>query len=143
MIYEDRDVISIEKKAKKTAGKAFLPEDIDSSILLSMPYEYPKSRTHVELTSDEFTCLCPFSGLPDFAFLTIKYIPRRKLIEMKSLKHYIYSFRNVKIYNEHVVNKILLDLKKILNPYELSVEGEFTVRGGMKNRVFIEYKARK
>ncbi|MCK5494582.1 MAG: NADPH-dependent 7-cyano-7-deazaguanine reductase QueF [Candidatus Omnitrophica bacterium] len=143
MIYEDRDVISIEKKAKKTAGKVSSPEDIDSTILLSMPYEYPKSRTHVELTSDEFTCLCPFSGLPDFAFLTIKYIPRRKLIEMKSLKHYIYSFRNVKIYNEHVVNKILLDLKKILNPYELSVEGEFTVRGGMKNRVFTEYKARK
>jgi 7-cyano-7-deazaguanine reductase len=86
--------------------------------------------------------LCPFSGLPDFACLIIKYIPRNKLIELKSLKYYLYSYRNVKIYNEHAVNKILEDLKKALDPWELTVVGEFTSRGGIKNKVTARYKRR-
>ena len=143
MIYEDRIPISLEKKASKTAGKAFLPKDIDSTILQTFVYEYPKRKIAVELTSDEFSCLCPFSGLPDFAFLTIRYIPRRKIIELKSLKYYLYSFRNVKTYNEHVVNKIIEDLSKVLKPHEITIEGEFTSRGGIKNKVIVSYKSRK
>lgn len=143
MIYEDRIPISLEKKASKTAGKTFLPEDIDSTILQTFAYEYPKRKVVVELTSDEFSCLCPFSGLPDFAVLTIRYVPRRKIIELKSLKYYLYAFRSVKIYNEHVVNKILEDLVKVLGPHEITIEGQFTSRGGIKNKVTAHHKGRK
>lgn len=135
MIYEDRKSTSMEKKAMKTAGCFSLPKDLDATILQTLVYEYPGRKITTELTTDEFTCLCPYSGLPDFAYLTIRYIPRNKLIELKSLKYYLYSFRNVKIYNEHAVNKILEDLKKVLKPYEIVVIGEFTSRGGVKNKV--------
>jgi len=140
MIYEDRKTSSIEKKAKKIIGKSSWPKDLDPSILQTIAYQYPKRKITTELTTDEFTCLCPFSGLPDFANLTIKYTPNRKLIELKSLKYYLYSFRNVKIYNEHVVNRILQDLKKVLKPYQISVVGEFTSRGGVKNKATASYK---
>jgi 7-cyano-7-deazaguanine reductase len=142
MIYEDRKLTLVEKKAKKTAGRVNTEKDIDATILEVIHYAYPKSKAEVELTSNEFTCLCPFSGLPDFACLIIKYIPRNKLIELKSLKYYLYSYRNVKIYNEHAVNKILEDLKKALDPWELTVVGEFTSRGGIKNKVTARYKRR-
>ncbi|MDP8290312.1 MAG: preQ(1) synthase [Candidatus Susulua stagnicola] len=140
MIYEDREISSIEGKAKKIIGKISLPKDLDPSILQTIPYQYPKRKIVTELTTDEFTCLCPFSGLPDFANLTISYIPTKKLIELKSLKYYLYSFRNVKIYNEHAVNRILQDLKKALKPYQITVVGEFTSRGGVKNKVTASYR---
>ncbi len=142
MIYEDRKEISEEKKAKKIAGRLSLPQDIDASILQTIPYEYPYRKINVELTMNEFTCVCPFSGLPDFASLSIQYVPRKKLIELKALKYYLYSFRNVRIYNEHAVNKILEDLKKVLSPVELCVTGEFTVRGGIKSKVTAASKSR-
>ncbi len=135
MIYKDRVSSSIEKKAKKTQGKTFLPRDIDVSILKTIKYEYPGNKISVNLESDEFTCLCPFSGLPDYARVNIKYVPDKKLIELKSLKYYLYAFRNVKVYNEHAVNKILNDLKEVLKPRELTIEAEFTARGGIKNKV--------
>lgn len=140
MIYEDRKESASEKKAKKTLGKAFSPGNIDASILQTIPYEYPRRKINIELTTDEFTCLCPFSGLPDFAELSVNYAPCKKLIELKSFKYYIYSFRNVKIYNEHVVNKILEDLVKVLQPDELTIVGQFSVRGGAKNKVTAHYK---
>ena len=140
MIYEDRKISLIEKKAKKILGKISWPKDLDPSILQTISYQYPKRKITTELTTDEFTCLCPFSGLPDFANLTIKYTPNRKLIELKSLKYYLYSFRNEKIYNEHAVNKILQDLKRALKPFEILVVGEFTSRGGIKNKVTVSYK---
>ncbi|OQX81573.1 MAG: hypothetical protein B6D56_02000 [Candidatus Omnitrophica bacterium 4484_70.1] len=143
MIYEEREVNFLEKKAKKTQGKTFLPQNIESDILQTIDYEYPQRKIIVELCTNEFSCLCPFSQLPDFARLTIKYIPRKKLIELKSLKYYLFAYRNVKIYNEHAVNKILDDLKKVLNPYELTVIGEFTIRGGIKNTVTAHYQAKK
>lgn len=141
MIYENRKTTPIERKAQKTTGKLYTPEDIDVTILQTISYQYPKRKIQVELTNDEFTCVCPYSGLPDFAQLTIKYVPRRKLIELKSLKYYLYAFRNVKIYNEHVVNKVLEDLKKLLKPHEIAVIGEFTSRGGIRNRVCAQHKA--
>jgi len=143
MIYEHRKPSLVEKKAKKTQGSTFLSNDIDTSILETIDYRYPKRKIVVKLTTNEFTCLCPFSGLPDFAYLTITYIPRKKLIELKSLKYYFYAFRNVKDYNEHVINKILLDLKKVLRPYELTVEAEFTTRGGIENKVSASYRAKR
>lgn len=140
MIYEDRNENVAENKAKKTMGRTYLPKDIDASILQAIAYQYPKRKINVELTTDEFTCLCPFSDLPDFASISVNYVPRKRLIELKSFKYYICSFRNVRIYNEHAVNKILEDLVKLVNPYEIEVTGEFTVRGGAKNKVTACYR---
>jgi len=142
MIYEDRHIDPLEEKAKKTIGKTYLAKDIDASILQTIKYEYPGRKINVELNTTEFTSICPFSGLPDFATLTISYVPRSKLIELKSLKYYLYSYRNIKIYNEHVVNSVIEDLKKALNPYEITITAEFTIRGGIKNKVTAHYKSK-
>ncbi|MDD4954842.1 MAG: preQ(1) synthase [Candidatus Omnitrophica bacterium] len=142
MIYEDRHIDPLEEKAKKTIGKTYLAKDIDASILQTIKYEYPGRRINVELSTVEFTSICPFSGLPDFANLTINYVPRAKLIELKSLKYYLYSYRNIKIYNEHVVSRIMEDLEKILKPYEINIIAEFTVRGGIKNKVQASFKSK-
>ena len=129
----------LEKKAQKTTGALFTPDKVDASILQTIDYEYPKRIVEVEMVCDEFTCVCPFSGLPDFARLIIRYTPRNKLVEMKSLKYYLYAFRNVKIYNEHVINKILEDLIRTLNPRKMVIEGRFTSRGGITNTVIADY----
>lgn len=143
MIYEDRESNEIETKAKKTLGRTFSTKDIDATILKTISYQYPQNKIDVEFTTDEFTCLCPFSGLPDFATFTVRYVPSKRLIELKSLKYYLYSFRNVKIYNEHVVNKILGDLKKVLKPQKIIIEAQFTNRGGIKNKVSVSYFSHK
>jgi len=139
MIYENRKESEIEKKAKKTQPRTFLPQDIDITILKTIPYEYPHREVLVEISTDELTSLCPFSGLPDFAHLVIRYIPNRYLVELKSLKYYLYAFRNVKIYNEHLVNKILEDLKKVIHPKKICVIAEFGVRGGIRNKVIASF----
>jgi 7-cyano-7-deazaguanine reductase len=79
-------------------------------ILETIPYEYPGKDTEVVIPTSEFTSVCPWSGLPDFAELTITFIPDRLLVEMKSLKYYLTSYRNVGIYQEHATNRILEDL---------------------------------
>lgn len=140
MVYEKRIESEIEKKAKKTIGKGFSPEEIDLSILQTIEYEYPQEKTEVIYETDEFTSLCPFSDLPDFGTITIKYIPHKKIIELKSLKYYLYSFRQVRIYMEHAVNKILHDLVKVVEPLEMEVRGKFRVRGGISTEVVAKYK---
>jgi 7-cyano-7-deazaguanine reductase len=142
MMYKNRNIDPSEAKAKKTAGKFSTTKDIDAGILATIDYEYPKRKINVDMVTDEFTCVCPYSGLPDFAKITIRYTPRFKLVELKSLKYYLYAFRNVKVYNEHVVNKILNDLTAALKPYEIEIIAEFTNRGGMKNTVTASQKSR-
>ena len=83
------------------------------------------------------------TGLPDFGCITIKYRPQKKLIELKSLKFYLLQYRNVGIFYEHVVNRILDDLVSIIKPKKMSVEGEFTARGGVTSRVIAEYQEAK
>ena len=87
------------------------------------------------LETDEFTTLCPFSGLPDFAKLTIRYKPNGKVVEHKSFKLYLTSFRNVGILQEEAVEQIYRDLFNLLKPSGLSVRGEFKARGGISNVV--------
>jgi 7-cyano-7-deazaguanine reductase len=89
-------------------------------------------RYTVEFTCPEFTCLCPKSGFPDFATIRIKYIPRKWCVELKSLKLYINKFRNQGIFHEDVSNKILDDLVELLDPWEIEVVGDFSVRGNIK-----------
>ncbi len=114
-------------------------EAVRNDVLETFDYEYLGKRTELCINTDEFTCLCPWSGLPDFANLTISYVPDRKCIELKSFKYYILSYRSVGIVHEHVVNKILDDLVKVSDPVEMHVEMEFNLRGGIKTTVKANY----
>lgn len=89
----------------------------------------------VNIEFPEFTCVCPRTGLPDFANLKIEYIPDKLIIELKSLKLYFVSFRNVGTFHEDVVNKILDDLVAACQPRKMKISGEFSVRGGIKTTV--------
>ncbi|MDD2235499.1 MAG: preQ(1) synthase [Syntrophaceticus sp.] len=106
-------------------------EAIDTETLEAIPFEYPGSATEVAYIYPEFTSVCPWTGLPDFGELTITYIPRDMLVELKSLKYYLNSFRNVGILQEHVVNRVKDDLVKLLNPVSLTVKADFRPRGGI------------
>lgn len=89
-------------------------------------------RYTIEFSCPEFTCLCPRSGFPDFATLHIKYVPHKWCVELKSLKLYINKFRDQKIYHEDVTNLIMDDLVKLLDPWEMEIVGDFSVRGNIK-----------
>ena len=93
----------------------------------------------VKLNCEEFTCVCPVTHQPDFATLKIRYIPDEKLVESKSLKLYLTSFRNVGTFHEDVVNRIADDLIKLLNPRYFEIEGLFKVRGGISIEPFVNF----
>ena len=89
-------------------------------------------RYTIDFTCPEFTCLCPRSGFPDFATIHIKYVPHKSCVELKSLKLYINGFRDQKIFHEDVTNQILDDLVKLLDPWDIEVVGDFSVRGNIR-----------
>lgn len=97
-------------------------------------------RYTVEFTCPEFTCLCPRSGFPDFATIRIKYVPDQFCVELKSLKLYINGFRDKKVFHEDVTNLIIGDLIDLLDPHEIEVVGDFTVRGNIKTVVTATHK---
>jgi 7-cyano-7-deazaguanine reductase len=103
-------------------------------------YEYPGKRIEIEFTMPEFTAVCPFSDFPDFATIQLTYVPNLRCIELKSLKLYINSFREVKIFHEHVINKILADFVAACDPLECHIEGDFHVRGNIKTIVRAAYE---
>ena len=86
----------------------------------------------VEFSCPEFTCVCPKTGFPDFATILIKYVPDQYCVELKSLKLYINKYRDMGVFHEDVVNIIMDDLVKLLDPWELDVTGDFNVRGNIK-----------
>ena len=88
-------------------------------------------RYTIEFSCPEFTCLCPRSGFPDFATIRIKMVPDKYCVELKSLKLYINKFRNMHVFHEDVTNVILEDLVNLLDPWEITVVGDFTVRGNI------------
>ena len=94
----------------------------------------------VEFSCPEFTCICPRSGFPDFATIKIMYIPDKYCVELKSLKLYINSFRDRKVFHEDVTNEILDDLVKLLDPHEIEVVGDFNVRGNIHTLVTSNHK---
>ena len=104
--------------------------------------KYPDKRYTINLEIPEFTCICPRTGLPDFATIKIEYSPEKYCIELKSFKMYTIFYRNLGIFHEHVVNKMLEDLVKACKPCWLKVVGEFNVRGGIKTVVSAGYKMR-
>jgi 7-cyano-7-deazaguanine reductase len=104
------------------------PEHVDVAVLETFPYEGPEQEIVTE--TKEFSAVCPFSGLPDFATLTIRYIPGKSCVELKSLKYYVLSYRNVGIFQEHATAKLAQDLFKVLQPKSITVSTIYNVRGG-------------
>ena len=102
--------------------------------------QYPHRDYTIEITSLEFTAVCPKTGLPDFATLRITYVPERDCVELKSLKEYLLSYRDVGIFHEHVVNKVLEDIVAACQPRQVEVVGDFNVRGGIKTVVRASYQ---
>jgi 7-cyano-7-deazaguanine reductase len=106
----------------------------------TFPYEYVGREVRISLEVPEFTCVCPFSDFPDFATIRVEYVPGERCIELKSLKLYVNSFRQVKIFHEHVVNVILEDFVAACDPLRVEVEGDFNVRGNIKTVVRARYE---
>jgi len=104
------------------------PEQVDVAVLETFDYAGPDQEIITE--TDEFSAVCPYSGLPDFAKLTIRYMPAAKCIELKSLKYYITSYRNVGIFQEHATARIAEDLQRVLEAKWLEVKTVYNVRGG-------------
>jgi 7-cyano-7-deazaguanine reductase len=103
-------------------------------------YEFPGKEIKINFEIPEFTAICPFSDFPDFAIIRIEYVPNERCIELKSLKLYINSFRNVKIFHEHVINVIMEDFVAACDPLSVEIEGDFHVRGNIKTVVRAAYK---
>ena len=112
----------------------------DAEILETFQNKYQKRDYVINIIIPEFTCICPVTGQPDFATINIKYIPDKKCIESKSLKLYIYSYRNFGIFYEDSINRILDDCIKICDPRWMRVTGEFNPRGGISISPTAEYK---
>ena len=115
-------------------------EEMNLYPLDTFPYEYAGREIRIHFELPEFTCVCPFSDFPDFATFRIEYVPAERCVELKSLKLYINSFRDVKIFHEHVINVILEDFVRACDPLEVNIEGDFNVRGNVKTVVRASYK---
>ena len=104
-------------------------------------FENPKPERDYEIRMEcpEFTCVCPMTGQPDFATIRIRYVPDQRCVELKSLKLYLWSFRNEGAFHEAVTNRILDDLVTALDPRRIRVEGDFFVRGGIHTVVVVEH----
>jgi 7-cyano-7-deazaguanine reductase len=107
--------------------------------LETFPNHHPERDYVVTLHANEFTCLCPATGQPDFAHISIQYIPDKKIVESKSLKLYLWSYRNRGVFHEHVANVILDDLVCALSPRWCKVTAAFAVRGGISITVEAEH----
>jgi 7-cyano-7-deazaguanine reductase len=125
-----------------TAGLTLLGKERNqpSRQLETFPNTHIGRRYTVTFDCPEFTCVCPMTGQPDFATITIKYIPDEKILESKSLKLYLWSYRNEGVFHEHVTNQILDDLVEALEPLEMTVTGAFNVRGGIGLTVETHYQ---
>jgi 7-cyano-7-deazaguanine reductase len=118
------------------------PDIISMNMIDPIDYQYHDKRdVDIIIRQPEFTSVCPMTGMPDFGRITIQYIPDSKIVELKSLKYYLMQYRNVGIFYEHVVNRILDDLVAMLKPKSMKVTGDFTTRGGIDSTVSASYMA--
>ena len=113
---------------------------ISPEVLDPIPYTNNEKNTWVEISNPEFTSLCPKTGLPDSGTVTIKYLPDKFIVELKSLKYYFLQFRNTGIFYENLTQLLLDHLVKKLEPFEMVIEAEFTPRGGISSKVTSRYK---
>jgi 7-cyano-7-deazaguanine reductase len=120
------------------------PDTVSRDVLEVLDYAYGTQRDiEIKIDQPEFTSVCPRSGLPDYGRITVRYVPKDKIVELKSLKYYLLQYRNVGIFYEHVVNRILEDLVGVLHPKFMEVMGIFTPRGGITTTARVEYRQEK
>lgn len=118
------------------------PERVDPKVLEALDYQYASVRdAAIVIEQPEYTSVCPMTGLPDYGSIVISYCPDQKIVELKSLKYYLLQYRNVGIFYEHAVNRILEDLAELLSPRWLTVTGKFTPRGGISTTVTVHWPA--
>lgn len=115
-----------------------LPESPEEAILEAFENKHPDQNYVVSLLCNEFTCICPITGQPDFAKFEITYIPREKMVESKSLKLYLFSYRNKGEFHEDVTNRIFKDLWNLMDPKYMRLIGDFNVRGGIAIKPLVE-----
>lgn len=113
---------------------------INCDVLETERFDNKDKVTWVEIVNPEFTSLCPKTGLPDYGIIRIKYMPEKLIVELKSLKYYFLQFRNTGIFYESLTKLILKHLVKRVQPLEMTVEAEFTPRGGLTTKVISTYK---
>jgi len=112
------------------------PDIIQSDVLDPIEYKYHgKQDIDITIQQPEYTSVCPMTGLPDYGCITVTYRPDQKIIELKSFKYYLLQYRNVGIFYENIVNRILDDLVAVLQPKKMTVTGNFTPRGGITSTV--------
>jgi len=104
--------------------------------------KYPDKVYDVKFTTEEFTCICPKTGLPDFAVITVEYSPGKWCVELKSFKEYLVAYRSLGIFHEHVVNRMLEDMAKACKPRRMKIRGIFNTRGGIATTVEAEFNSR-
>jgi 7-cyano-7-deazaguanine reductase len=106
-----------------------------AQLLETFPNQFPDREYEIEITCPEFTAVCPKTGQPDFGTIVITYVPAATCVELKSLKLYLFDYRNRGIFYEHSINTILDDLVAACQPRRMTVEGRFTPRGGISSRI--------
>ena len=129
----------------KAEGRTFSfdgPEAVEPGLLETFPYEYPEREAEIVLRSQEWSCVCPFSGLPDYGTITVRYTPDRDCIELKSLKYYLTSYRNVGVYQEHAANRVLEDLVACCRPKWMEIVLDYRLRGGLHTVVTVVHGSR-
>ena len=134
-------------KRKKAKGACYTDEHAGAGVRTPLPEietwanQYPDYE--ITITIPEYTSVCPKTGLPDFGTLTIRYVPDKECLELKSLKEYILSYRNLGIFYENAVNRVLRDMISACHPKWAIVRGDFTARGGIQTTVEARYPSAK
>jgi 7-cyano-7-deazaguanine reductase len=140
-------IVPEETMPRKTHKPEYTREHARGGVKAELPeietWENQYQGYEITTTIPEFTCICPRTGLPDFGTITIHYMPDRLCLELKSLKSYVVAFRNLGIFNENVVNRVLDDVARACKPKWAVVKGEFSARGGMRTLVEARYPRKK
>ena len=113
---------------------------VQSDSLLTFPYEYSGSDTEVSIDTDEFTAVCPWTGLPDFSTVIVSYVPDKVCLELRAYKFYLMSYRTVGMVQEHITRRILNDLVEAVQPLKMSVKTDYKIRGGIHTVCTAEYE---
>jgi 7-cyano-7-deazaguanine reductase len=121
---------------ERMKGSIRSPDEVDATVLAAEPYAYASRRAiTVTIEQPEFTSVCPMTGLPDFGTVTVTYVPGERIVELRSLKFYLLQYRQVGIFYEHAVNRILDHLVELLDPVRMTVSIRYTPRGGIETTV--------
>ncbi len=124
----------VENKNYTVPFKIDSPDVVRADLIEPIEYAYKSKRSiDIRITQPEYTSVCPMTGLPDNGCIMIEYRPDQYIVELKSMKYYLLQYRNVGMFYEHVVNKILDDLVQRIQPLSMKVTGEFTPRGGISS----------